>query len=333
MLRQTSFLGFASDVLDSLQVMRIGVDGDSALEEVSRASILHMANAYAHASGFESSNLRPRDLRIVDATFEPTVAVRLFCILVNVPPARCLIFPDQVLLLIDAGADDALDKFKRHLTQLQGPFELRALETALWQCTFTLEKLRGAQADALQRIRARSDVDHIEAALRECDKQIAHIKSLSSQCRGALQDLSTDDADMALVNLSRVAAEPELFRRPHDEWDWRHTEVEILLEAYTQALTATYNKLDFLAQDVESDLRKSRIRRVSWRNRMIRLETFMRGLTASAGVGSLVAAIFGMNLTSGLASEPDIFWPLFISLVAVVLVIFVAAIWVINEEG
>ena len=214
--------------------------------------------------------------------------------MINLPPVRCIVYPDTAYLMINVGADDVLLKFKNHMSSLQNTFELRVLETALWQCTCAIEK---QQADIDVIIKSESKqmtLDHYEPSLRDCQKRIAKLIARTLMTLAALQTLLGDDADMALVNLSKLVSNPDFFKLPEDKWASRHTEVEILLEAYGQRLTAVFNKLSLFEKEVASNLSKARIRRVSWRNRMIKLETFMRALTASAGVGALISACFGM---------------------------------------
>ena len=73
--RQASFVAM-NEISPSLQVMKVNDDGTSEIEEVSRSHLLQMANDYAKKSRFLTSNIRPRDLRILDAMFEPSLAVR-----------------------------------------------------------------------------------------------------------------------------------------------------------------------------------------------------------------------------------------------------------------
>ena len=54
---------------------------------------------------------------------------------------------------------------------------------------------------------------------------------------------------MALMNLSKIHSNPELYEEEEKEiWDGDHEEIEILLENYVQAVDGSYSQVLLLAE-------------------------------------------------------------------------------------
>jgi magnesium transporter len=315
-----------------LSFVELTSSGDYALVELERQDVLQLVHDFASNFGFHNCNLRPRDLRVVDADFEPMFLVRTLCILVRLPPVRCIIVPDRVLLLVGPGADADLLKFRSRLEGVEkGAFELRALETVMWLCSSSLQKQVGA-ADVLVRRSTQGDNSfELLESLRELRTVVNRLKAQAVSCREALRAVLRQDADMALMSLSSMLANHALYQGPEEAWVERHSEVEMLFEAYVQSLTSTIDRIDFIKRDMDSTESGAKHKMILKRNRLIQVETLMRSVNGACGFGSLIAAIFGMNLNSSVQQLDALFWIVAGTTLGIVVIIFLGSVLVITE--
>jgi hypothetical protein len=97
-----------------------------------------MLRATPDATG-RGGALQPRDLRVLDPTFdssrEPALLVRRHCVVFNLPPVRALILPDKCLYFPEHGPDDEirviLERLQRVDEDVAMPFEYHAMEAFL----------------------------------------------------------------------------------------------------------------------------------------------------------------------------------------------------------
>jgi magnesium transporter len=150
-------------------------------------------------------------------------------------------------------------------------------------------------------------------------------------CREALRAVLRQDADMALMSLSSMLANHALYQGPEEAWVERHSEVEMLFEAYVQSLTSTIDRIDFIKRDMDSTESGAKHKMILKRNRLIQVETLMRSVNGACGFGSLIAAIFGMNLNSSVQQLDALFWIVAGTTLGIVVIIFLGSVLVITE--
>lgn len=128
---------------------------------------------------------------------------------------------NKVILLVPQGADSILDRLSNNLkvdkADKQPAFELHALD-ALLRSLIDSERdiflsLEEQIKRALQYFRNGSLLSiEIQEEMRMLKNQLSQIMNRLELCRNALEELTEDDEEMALMNLSVLKSNPSLYR-------------------------------------------------------------------------------------------------------------------------
>ena len=114
----------------------------------------------------------------------------------------------------------------------------------------------------------------------------------------------------------------------HDQEEYFTSVIELLLEAYVAELDAVSRELDGLSQELDSNEKQVSHLLATTRNRLLLVDIVISLTSLVLGVWASVFGAFGMNLSSGLETQPSLFWDvLWGSLgggVALLLVLFAA---------
>mmetsp|Transcript_30145 Transcript_30145/g.96185 ORF Transcript_30145/g.96185 Transcript_30145/m.96185 type:complete len:592 (-) Transcript_30145:333-2108(-) len=276
--------------------------------------------------------LHPRDLRKLSVNYSvsntASIIVRKHVILMNFDPLRAIVLHDRLLLLVPDGADSILLKTESRLTEFckpvsqevasaldhdeNSPFELNAVEAVLSTVTEILnseyqsiEPIVASTLQALQANNLRFAQDRLKFVKINIDAETTRVENMKM----ALERVLDDDFDMAMMRLSKMRDEPELYNSVplSPEVISDHDNVEILLEAYLENLATLQTKLKFLHQQIQNTEESVTLKLDLSRNRLLTIDTIIAVVSCGFGLGGMVAGTFGMNLKNNNESSNEAF--------------------------
>lgn len=263
-----------------------------------------------------------RDLRMVDAISEgiPHFLVRPSTIFISLFSLRILIQSDRALLIRGNFKDGDPHAFLEEIfvTDLQSkmcgnhrsgfpvslPYELRVFEAALASVTAHLEAehslVRKDIEYSLKDLQSEDIASTGPRTLLENGKKLVNIEQRARQMRAALQELLSNDEDLAEMYLTDRKA-----GRPHAIED--HQEVEYLLEAYYKSHDAIVESAGALLSEVyrtqDAILSVLDVRR----NQIMVFEAQLEICMLGFAVPTFVAGLYGMNVINYLEDHPYAF--------------------------
>jgi len=136
------------------------------------------------------------------------------------------------------------------------------------------------------------------------------------------------------MNLTKLYETPNKYSEQNNEaWFDDHEEIELLLEAYLQAVDGTFSQAKLLNKEIDSAMDLLMLRLDTARNSLLRIDLMVSSITSVAAVGALVAGIFGMNLSSGVEDTPHWFWGVASTLVFGSIILVTSIFWYIRHKG
>lgn len=245
--------------------------------------------------------LLPRDLRKLDVSTHnivPAILVRDSSIVVNLLHIRAIIKANCVLLVdVTLGDSEAtriqslfLYDLEHRLRMAQGlsmlPYEQRALETILISVVTTLttefQSHEQRVLHVLQELEIGLDRERLQKLLVQ-SKNLSGFVQKASLIRDELEELIDNDRDIAGLYLSTPA--------PVDDSD-----VEVMLESYYSQCDEVVQSAEHLSGNIKSTEEYINILLDSNRNSLMMLEVRFQVGMLGLGAGSLLAALYGMNL-------------------------------------
>lgn len=253
--------------------------------------------------------LNARDLRNIDLVSEgiPHVLVRPSAIFISIFTLRLIVQPNQMILfLLDSenGGVKMQDIFEHDLQKkIQPdqdpdspsslPYELRVVDAALASVTAVLEAEHLLlKREVKKHLRDSRNEDHVFSALRdllENGTKLVTIEQRARQVRSAMQQLLSNDEDMATMYLS-----DNLAGKPHAIQD--HQEVEYLLEAYYKNADEIAESSNALADEVRRTAGAIKSMLDVRRNQIMVFETQLEIWMLGFAVSTFVAGLLGMNV-------------------------------------
>ena len=271
--------------------------------------------------------LHPRDLRKLDSSYsasnEPSIIVRRNVILLNFDPLRAIVLHDRLLLLVPDGADSVLLEIEHRLEEFckagsesmpsaldhdeKTPFELNAIESILSTLAALLDgeyaKLEPMVTETLQAMHdnhLRHAQDRLKFVKNNVDAELTRLDNTKK----AIVETLDDDADMAMMQLTKVRSNPLRFTFPLSPEAYEdHDDVEILLEAYLQTFSTIGTKLLLLDKQITNTEEDVMLKLDLARNRLLTVDTVVAVLSCGVGLGSMIAGIFGMNVRNGYEND------------------------------
>ena len=243
---------------------------------------------------------------------------------------------------VDTSADDESEWEeinKREWIDL--PFELRCLDAVL-TCVSqilsedTLELQQAAHRYIERAIRKNQTSKDDPLTILRAVKDAA--REMSSRVKGFVQSITRtlgDYEDMALMNLSRLLTNPELFIQPvplavlEEESD----EPELILEAYLQVGLSLANSLELISGQVDSGSELVHQNLDSVRNKILFANMMISVFSLLVGTASLVGSFFGMNLINHLEYDPKAFYDVTFGTIGAVTALFLFIITVLYKTG
>ncbi|CAI6262105.1 unnamed protein product [Periconia digitata] len=252
--------------------------------------------------------LLPRDLRKIDSSLLPNILIRPTAILINLLHIRALIKHNRVLVFDAYGTTNSkaqsvfmydLDlKLRQKDTTANGtlPYEMRALEAVLISVTLGLEKEFEGVSDPVVRVLMELEEDIDRDKLRYLlvySKKLGTFEQKARLVRDALSELLEADDDLSAMYLSEKA---EGILRPEDD----HTEVEMLLESYHKIADEIVQSAENLVSSIRNTEEIVKAILDANRNSLMLLDLRFSVWTLALTAGTFIAALYGMNLNSGI---------------------------------
>lgn len=174
-----------------------------------------------------------------------------------------------------------------------------------------------AKATSLASSTAFTTIDHARDSKKTYNYEKLHIlkdkaKETKARIKGLERALSLvldDDADLALMNLSRLITHPERFIFPlspailNQEAD----SPELILEVYLEQAFNASNTLELLLGKINTTEGLVDVKLDTIRNRLLFVNTFFSLVMLFLGAGGLVSSLLGMNLLNYMEDNPTAF--------------------------
>ena len=290
--------------------------------------------------------LLSRDLRSLDSPHKlPVILVRERCLLIALDSYLRMIVKHDGLLMIEAiqeEEDRKVQNFLRHdlsnglknrpmddtpsmdncsATERSNtiddvrkalsysnalPFEFIVLEASLQRVLADSQKELDTQQSTLDTIpnlfeetnkqNGRWRALHV---LLECRRQVKCLEGKINGLRDCLKELLDSDQDMSRMYLTERRDAP----RPASA----HEEIELLLESYLKAAEELASQASLLTSNLEATEDVLNIGLMGQRNDLILLELKIGIIGLGLSIAALGTSAFGMNLRSGLETQPGFF--------------------------
>eukprot|EP00600_Ochromonadales_sp_CCMP1393_P000073 CAMPEP_0174982286 /NCGR_PEP_ID=MMETSP0004_2-20121128/16409_1 /TAXON_ID=420556 /ORGANISM="Ochromonas sp., Strain CCMP1393" /LENGTH=824 /DNA_ID=CAMNT_0016234221 /DNA_START=61 /DNA_END=2535 /DNA_ORIENTATION=+ len=279
---------------------------------------------------------------------ERSVLIRRHAVLFAMDPMRAVVMATKLILIVPEKAEALVDILERymkewvtakeafeqlasardqlaphHQQQLASissdlrelPFEMHAYE-ALLTTVIALEtqefnKVNVQVQGVLKVFRSGSLLPiAIQEQMRNKKNNLSNLMTRIESLRENLTELTEDDEDMALMNLSVLKYKPKLYHYPLvPEILTKHDEMEELLESYLIDLGALESKIDFTRSQIQSAEELVSLRLDTSRNELLIANTALAILGCCFGLGAYITGIFGMNLdnTDTIQNIPHLF--------------------------
>jgi magnesium transporter len=223
----------------------------SAFAQAGQADDFAGLGASDDAGAIFGEPLEMRDLRKLQQPFssrnQPAFIVRLYVILLNFDPLRCIVLHDRLIVLVPDGADGVLDVLEKLLFKSSGPkifasdseddddddefysqhrkgskstFPFRAVDAVIRTVIDNLEnELRQNYSEVKEATewlisrQANVSVDRLDK-LRVLKNQVASYEAKALMTRQAFEEVLNDDEDMALMCFVQPQDVDENFSSP-----------------------------------------------------------------------------------------------------------------------
>lgn len=333
-----------------LSFWEVDSDGARCVRALTRAQIIDEVRRSARGGGgtgrgvvVDRNVLQLRDIRQVDPAFVAKAAlwVRRDALVVSLEGVRAIILHDRLFLFDTEGASmgPAFNVIVERLGSIGGglgleetflPFEFRALEGILIYACVALETefvaIEPALTRSLETLAVALTVERLEE-LRGLEQRLNSFYGRARKVQHVLQDVLDEDEDMANMYLSEARKHPDLRRNPLD-----HEEAEQLLETYMQMVDDLTNRAALLNQAIDDTENIIEIHLDIKQNKLLLTSLMLSMASTVLGFGSLVTAVFGMNLqlptaAAALPSSSTYFWAVVGSLLAAMTVGMSLLLW------
>lgn len=297
----------------------------TVLDEKGRVKVVN--GEFKRADLLTKYGLLPRDLRKVDKSSDnmvPTILVRENSILLCLLHIRALIKYNTVLLFETTLSSESQSLFLyelEHKLQLPSnlPYELRALEAILVSVLASLETERKMHEHIVNGILAEFETTIDRQKLRHLlmqSKQLSWFLQKVKLIRDELEQLTENDEDMADLYLTEKNKGTPLSSTDD------HSSVEIMLESYLNQCDEIVQSAETLVSNIKNTEEIINIVLDANRNNLMLLELKFQIGMLGLSAGSVVSAVYGMNLKNYIE---DTWWGFttvsgFIGLVSIVVV-------------
>jgi len=269
-------------------------------------------------NSFESK-LRLRDLRRLDFNFNPndekSFLIRRHVVLFALDPIRAVILSNKVIMFVpDGGADAIIQLLGTNLrvdkADKEAAYEMQAYDALLkslidferekykdlkQQITSTLQLFKGTALLSIE----------IQEEMRLLKNKLSQLTSNLESTRTVLQELTEDDKEMALMNLTILQIKPSLYKLPlSPEILATHDLSEELLETHLIDLNALCSQIGIMKSHMQNAEDSVMLRLDTSRNELLIANTALTLVSLGVGFGAYIAGVFGMNLDQTIYLQP-----------------------------
>lgn len=261
------------------------------------------------------NSLTMRDIRQVDPAFAAKAAlwVREDAMVVSLESVRAIILHNKMLLFDPDNPEvqrpiryiqQRLADGARNIEEAFVPFELRALEGILIHTCILLERqftsIEPVLMLTLEHLPTHINAEHLEQ-LRIHEQSLNHFLARAKKVKYVLQSVLEDDEDLAGMYLTEKRKTPDATRNPLD-----HDEAEVLVEAYLQVCDSVLTSSELLNRAIDDTENLIEIQLDTMQNQLLLVNLLISVITTIFSFGSMVTAIFGMNLQlpAGMSALP-----------------------------
>ncbi|CAI5703488.1 hypothetical protein KXD40_001239 [Peronospora effusa] len=300
-------------------------------------------DGHNYATVCDVQRVHARDIRRMENAFsvsnEPSIIIRKQAILISADPLRAIVMRDVCLVYVPDGADSLLSILKEQFSQVarenaEDSYEFRALEALLstlaryFQADY--EKLSPVVISALDRLVQGNLHSRELETLREFKNTMNEFESQVDGVRRVLMELLDNEEDLRLLYLTKLYEDPSLLT---DLYSFDSEEAEVLIENYLQDIFSTRTKADLMQHRITNTESLVMLKLDSMRNYLLRVDLVFSLSTISLSVGTLLAGVFGMNLTSGVEEAWGWFWGVAITCVVAFVVITIVGVLFFRQKG
>jgi len=301
-----------------MRVYKILADGTSKNRDISRQELL------------SKFNLHQRDLRpLILLNQTPTILTRPKCYIVNLGFLRLVIGGDTAYVfnvdhryVADHFMEDLTTRFENRSKHTQSRFEFIVLESALHvkmdkvmrDYTHLAEEIEAS----FEQLTAALSNDGLEKLLSQ-KKRLSRLETNVQQLQSLLHDILDDDEELQDFMLSSSSTEAE-------------DEIEFIIEHYDEQVDHVLNKIFDLKENIEDTQSIINLKMSSLRNSLIRLDLFFTIFAAAIALPTLIAGIFGMNITNSLEHNYDAFIVICLVTLCIVMTVIAAAFFHIKKK-
>jgi len=286
------------------------------------------------------------DLRYLENQFnaheEPMILVRKHAVVMSLSPLRAIVTADRIILSVPDGADALLYMLHEHMHEIVEdtlgvlddsgvlPPEIRAYK-ALFLTIIAIHQQEYSSIckkvdKALKRFRSTNKItSEIRESIRVLKNTVEAQEIKVKAYQRLLKDLLNNSDDLALMNLSLLKENPNLYKKPLVPEILRcKEEVAEHLESSLLDYDTLETKLDFLRVQIENTNRLIFARLNTFQNDLLIVQVVLDCIMVALAVGTLIGAGFGMHLMSGLETvDVYAFWVLGAGIVCISFVIFI----------
>lgn len=261
---------------------------------------------YANNDIENCDQLNLRDLRRIDYKLNPNeeavISVRKHTVIFSIDTTRAIITANKLLFIVPNGADSVLHMLCKHMNTWDPnycSFENHTYDGLLLVTksidethldiikTDTLDIIAQLKKKSIMPLKLQERIQEIKNKLVEKSKHFTHIKL-------ALNDLLDNDEKMAMMNLSIIATQPNIFQGIYKSNI--HEKTESVIEVYLYDFNGLLSEVDLLIDKIKHSEQFALFRLSSIRNQLMIVNTILAILTCVIGFCGYIASLFGMNL-------------------------------------
>jgi magnesium transporter len=183
-------------------------------------------------------------------------------------------------------------------------FEIKAyeaiLDTVVRMHRQEFSRIERSIQEVLAKTKKRAIIPaQLQEKMRGLKNSLSSISARVSAHRRAIDEILDHDVDMAVMNLTRLKNKPSLCRMPLGlEIMSYHEDIEVLIDSNFIDTTSLETELELLRDEVRGSEESVLLRLDTSRNQLLIANTQIAVCGTFAAVGSLIASMFGMNLTN-----------------------------------
>eukprot|EP00602_Paraphysomonas_sp_CaronLab_P002902 CAMPEP_0185029866 /NCGR_PEP_ID=MMETSP1103-20130426/16469_1 /TAXON_ID=36769 /ORGANISM="Paraphysomonas bandaiensis, Strain Caron Lab Isolate" /LENGTH=334 /DNA_ID=CAMNT_0027564779 /DNA_START=17 /DNA_END=1018 /DNA_ORIENTATION=- len=255
------------------------------------------------------NDIKLRDLHRLDYTYTPqeevALLIRRHAVLVALSPVRAVVMADKVLIFRcpDTGSD-TVDCLTTHIKECISHnkdvnFEWHVLEGILGTVVEVFKQELSVLQSRAQKIFKvmKSFRSVVPVAIQEktlqCKYEVSEQLQRAQAHKQIIEELMEDDEEMALMNLSVLKSEPDLYRSPlSPKMMETHEEIEALLDSYLMDYNALITQQNILLSRLGDAVNMMNLRSDIARNQLQVADLILTLINCACSLGMFLCALW-----------------------------------------